>query len=72
MAFKRSDFVRVFAKARQAENPQWRWGQTLFNTTWQLYPDLATKVQGTMYDPFNLNSRADGFLEWLDRQGGES
>lgn len=56
------------ARVEHRLHPEWRWGQTLFNVTSNLYPDLANKVQGTMYDPFNQDSRADGFLDWVDRE----
>jgi hypothetical protein len=62
------DAVEEQARFVQQLNPEWRWGQTLFNVTDDLYPDLANKVAGTMYDPFNQDLRADGFLDWIDRE----
>jgi hypothetical protein len=70
MALTRSMFVRKYASIRQEENPEWRWGQTIFNVTSDLYPRLADMARGSIRDPFYLDSRVDGFLSWLDRQEG--
>ena len=42
-----------------------REGQSLFNKSWESYPDLVEKLSGTEYDCFYRDDRIDSFLEKL-------
>jgi hypothetical protein len=48
-------------------NPNWRWGQTLFNVAYELDREWADNMRGTLADPFHMNDRADEFiLKWIE------
>ena len=47
------------------EYPEWRRGQTMFNTLYIKYPDLASSIRGTPLDTFYDNTRIEDFLIWL-------
>jgi hypothetical protein len=42
-----------------AEHSEWRYGQTLFNTLYQLHPDVANSVRATDADPFHAQDSSD-------------
>lgn len=44
------------------ENPEWRWGQTVFNTAraWYSFGTVPDFV-----NPFNDDAKVDLFLQWL-------
>lgn len=58
--------VLRLAGVKQQLNPGWRWGQTVFNTCYELYPSLADKIRSTKYDPFYDDGKVESFLEQLN------
>lgn len=53
----------------QAATPSWRWGQTAFNTLWELRPEMAEFIRGSSIDPFYASSQSlemGKFWAWLD------
>lgn len=60
------DKVLSYACQVQKENPRWRWGQTIFNVAYDLFPDVANKLRGTQYDCFWDDSKVDDFLDHLE------
>lgn len=46
-------------------NPDWRWGQCLFNALSALDYERAETIRGTVLDPFYDDSRVDAFLAWV-------
>lgn len=61
-----------YAKARAVlvQQPQWRYGQALFNTLSAVRPELAEQVRGTHVDPFYATKRdvikLDKFGAWVN------
>ena len=49
-----------------ADFPDYREGQAHFNTLAIWRPDLSAQIVGTPVDPYYLDERIDGFLQWLD------
>ena len=47
--------------------PDWRDGQTAFNTLRTLYPELAKEIRGTELDPFYKVDLYD-FYAWLEKR----
>lgn len=43
--------------------PQWRYGQTVFNVMYDLFPDRANKYRGSEFDPFYRDDVADMFID---------
>lgn len=43
-------------------HPEWRYGQTLFNTLHQVYPTTADSIRGTDRDPFYATSADDASI----------
>jgi len=62
-----SDYERAVAQ-NLLDFPNWRYGQTLFNTLFETKPDLAEKIIGTEIDPFHMLNNERGisdFWAWL-------
>jgi len=57
-------FVRA-AHVMNVIYPEWRKGQALFNTLYEIRPDLANEVQGTYFDPFRVDDRIGPFLTFV-------
>lgn len=53
-----------------AEEPRWRYGQTLFNVLYRVRPDLSERVRGTDLDPFHSDQRVRAFLAWVAENWG--
>ena len=47
--------------------PHQRRGQAIYNRLYEVRPDLAKHIAGTSADPFMLDERIEGFLDWLER-----
>jgi len=50
------------------QNPSWRWGQTLFNTLYNLEPELANEIRSTELDTFYMTEQSHTeqmFWLWL-------
>lgn len=41
----------------------WRYGQTVFNTMYDIHPEVAQKYCGTLIDPFYNDDNVDQFIE---------
>lgn len=55
------------AKALQEANPDWRWGQVLFNLLAQARPDLSGLVHSVSgLDPFYNDNNAGNFLAFVE------
>jgi hypothetical protein len=48
--------------------PFLREGQCLFNTLYQLYPELADSLRGTEFDPFYNDKIIDKFLKYISKK----
>lgn len=61
------DFPALEARARELrrQNPNYRWGQALFNALYDINPELADHVRGTGADPFYDNSKINHFYYYL-------
>ncbi len=62
--------IKEFWKGASNEflaQPDWRYGQTLFNYLLQHRPELAEKIRSTEFDPFyKTTSDLGPFAIWLD------
>jgi len=47
------------------KHKQWRLGQAMFNTLYELAPTRADKIRGSGLDPFHNNSRILPFIQWI-------
>lgn len=61
------------ARANMVDRPQWRYGQSLFNTLLGIRPDLAEQIRGTEIDPFHARGGTDDprlykFGEFVNRE----
>jgi hypothetical protein len=59
------DEIVVTACETIAKNHFLRYGQALFNTLYERYPELANKITGTDIDPFYKDTNIDKFLSFL-------
>jgi hypothetical protein len=53
------------------QNPQWRYGQSLFNTLDLRYPSIADKVRGTDIDPYYASDDSQvitKFFEYVSKE----
>jgi transposase-like protein len=56
--------------ANYEKHPEWRFGQTMFNTLMDYRPEKAEEIRGTSLDPFYKRPDDDEFwnrfAEWLE------
>lgn len=52
------------AKAMK-ENPDWRWGQAVYNTAWFYYTEIV-QTMPEYVNPFQRDYMVDIFLRWLE------
>ena len=57
--------IRVRASEMGKNNERWRWGQCIFNATYELYPELADLYRGTISDCFYRDDLVDEFLKQI-------
>lgn len=43
-------------------HPEWRYGQTVWNTACTMYPEFAEPYRATEFDPFYRDNIADTFI----------
>jgi hypothetical protein len=55
----------AFAGGMQERNPEWRMGQTYFNTLHMTHREWADEIHGTDLDTFYRDERIPAFREWL-------
>ena len=59
----------LMVKVAGDENPEWRYGQTVFNVLQVYRPEMAESIRGTCLDPFYKREDDthfwDSFWEWL-------
>lgn len=64
--------IACIAHARSRSYREYRIGQTLFNTLYELRPELADNIRSTEYDPYYSDSfdsaTVKRFLEHLENQ----
>lgn len=51
------DLKRKVNESWEEHSLHWRKGQALFNTLYELYPDIADDIRGTEIDPFHVDTR---------------
>lgn len=51
----------------QAQHPEWRPGQSLYNALTWVHPRLAKRLRGSKFDPFHIDSRIPAFLLYVQR-----
>lgn len=54
------------------QNPQWRYGQALFNTLSMHNPVIADMVRGSQFDPYYVeedSTTINLFLEYIQNNG---
>lgn len=59
-------------------HPDWRIGQSMFNTLYEMRPDLSEQIRAQDLDPFHIqndvwidNERVDNLLVWLNEHWGD-
>ena len=48
---------------KMGQYPGQRYGQKVFNSMWEIAPDVAESLAGTEYDPFYHDERVDMFID---------
>lgn len=48
------------------KNPEWRVGQTYFNTLYEMRQHLADEIRGTNLDPFYADEQLPFFLAYVE------
>lgn len=56
--------IKIVDETR-SQCPEWRYGQTVFNVAYQLYPEATDRLRGTEYDCFYNDKKVNSFLEKL-------
>ena len=56
---------RDAVQASLVRYPEQRYGQAVFNTLREVYPDIAERVHGTVLDPFDLDERVPALLAFM-------
>lgn len=62
------ELIALFEQAQIAfrqYHPHWRYGQSVFNTGFDLHPELFEQIRGTEADPFHQNSRVPAMVEQI-------
>lgn len=70
MKLTKEQVEEVFRKSREniERFPQWRIGQSFFNTLWDMHPDIANEINGTEYDPFYDTGRMTSCIEFITEE----
>ena len=58
--------IIVLASAMKVISPMWRWGQSVFNATCELYPAQAELYRGTISDCYYRDDLVDEFLKQIE------
>lgn len=58
--------IRTLASKMCQNNERLRWGQCIFNATYELYPDLANLYRGTISDCFYRDDLVEEFLKQIE------
>lgn len=61
------EFAAFMTAVRVTEHfqPEWRYGQTVYNVLRYLRPDLEQEIAQTELDCFQIDERAPRLLNWL-------
>ena len=62
------ELIALFEQAQinlRQYHTTWRYGQGIFNTGLDLYPELFEQIQGTEADPSHQNSRVPALIEQI-------
>ncbi len=62
------DTVLDLARVAHRENPDWRWGQAVFNTLHALHRDEANSIRGTSLDMFYDEANIEKYKAHLDNE----
>jgi hypothetical protein len=58
--------INILTLLNLKNNKGWRFGQSLFNATHTLFPNIADKIRGTNDDCYYLDYKAHDFLEAVE------
>ena len=59
------DIVLELAKVANREHPDWRWGQSVFNTLRALHRAEAEEIRGTAYDMFYVEENIEKYKQLI-------
>jgi hypothetical protein len=62
----KSKEILKLATDYQNQNSNWRWGQCVFNAAYELYPNAADSLRGTIVDCFHKDKVVEEFLQIID------
>jgi len=57
MTFNATEYMIAIGQKEKPRN--WRYGQFLFNTLYDMYPEVANEIRGTDKDPFYADKATD-------------
>jgi hypothetical protein len=66
--FNKEKIQEILSLANQMiiNNLDIRWGQAVFNSLHQLYPEIANKIRSTEYDPFYIDEKVNNLIKYLE------
>lgn len=62
----KDEILTLATQLFRENNGRWRWGQSVFNAAYQLYPDKADKLRGGSFDCYYINNNIDEFLDIME------
>ena len=63
MNIDKPEFYDMVYITNRKLHPEWRYGQTVFNVMYDLYPEKANKYRGSSIDPFHNDDNVDEFID---------
>jgi len=57
--------ILEYANFLKFSHSGWRWGQCVFNATYELYPEFADLYRGTISDCFYRDDLVEEFLKQI-------
>jgi hypothetical protein len=58
--------ILELASDMKLKNPTWRWGQSVFNATFELYPKQANLYRSTISDCYFRDDLVEEFLKQIE------
>lgn len=67
MKLTKEQAEEVLEKSKEINKkyPEWRIGQSFFNTLYMMYPDVADDIRGTKYDTFHRTELINQCIEFI-------
>lgn len=67
MKLTKEQIGEVIKKSRELNKvyPEWRIGQSFFNSLYIMYPEIADEIRGTKYDPFHRTEVMADCIEFI-------